>query len=50
MWMIEQFKTRSPDLKIIIGGPNITQMNNSDIVGTDGGRPDNPLIDHYVSF
>jgi radical SAM superfamily enzyme YgiQ (UPF0313 family) len=48
-WMIEQFKHRSPDLKIIIGGPNITQMNNGDIMGSDGGRPDNPAIDHYVS-
>ena len=49
MWMIEQFKHRSPDLKIIIGGPNITQMNNNSIVSSDGSRPDNPAIDHYVS-
>jgi hypothetical protein len=49
MWMIEQFKHRSPDLKIIIGGPNITQMNNNDGVGSDGSRADNPAIDHYVS-
>ena len=37
-WMIEQFKTRSPELKIIVGGPNITQMKNTD----------NTAVDHYV--
>ena len=38
MWMIEQFKTRSPELKIIVGGANITQMKNTD----------NTAVDHYV--
>jgi hypothetical protein len=37
-WMIEQFKRRAPELKIIVGGPNITQMNNAD----------HTAVDHYV--
>lgn len=38
MWMITQLKSRAPELKIIVGGPNITQMKNTD----------RTEVDHYV--